>query len=1195
MSSPPPPAPPPPHRPRWWPVVLAVALLAAGFAGWVLLVRKPPADPVAAAHANARGIGYMEQFEEMQADGKRGYDKAAESFEEAIRYAPGWTPAKINLGIALLNMRGDADFARAVKVFEDVLKAEPDNPYAHYCLGVVFEHQTRVADAHRHFTAVTRIDPADPHAWYYRAATHPDKDNAAESKGFYRKALDLDPNFNSARYALAIHGHDYDVNKSKELLDEHRRLHEAGWEHTAGPKYTERGKYAECIGKPPGPPPATGPVPMFEQDAKFKVTLAPGTRWAKPEDDEPGAPGQLRKAVRDRFGGAIVRLDYDRDGKTDLLLLSAVVRDGKLGDLLLHNDGGGSFTDVTTAVGLGSLASFGCAVADFDNDTFPDLLFTGPFGVRLWRNEDGKRFADRSADAGFDKLTGVFLGAAWADLDQDGDLDLLLARFADSLEFAVTQLGGNQPGNGSVVVMLNVGEAPPVPPGALPRPLTCKFQKADESALTVRGPVTGFVVSDLDADRDPDVLVLVDREPPATVLNDRLLRFRRGDPVYPSGLPWNGGLVLDANGDNQSDLLLLSPSDPPVILASTTDDPATGTAKRFAQAPVSAPPMVQAQAIDLNLDGKTDLVGLSRDRKPVLLLNEGGGKFTHRSGAFGPAADALPNLLAVAVLDYDGDGNPDLLAWSAGDGLVAFRNLGVGNRALTVTLTGRRDKGTELRTNADGVGATAFVLTGPLRTSAENTTREAGLGQSRAPLVFGLGKAAAADTVQVRWPDGTPQTELGLAAGPPTSVVEINRKGVSCPVLLTWDGQRYRYVTDFLGAGSMGELGADGSTRPPRPEESVKIEPGQLVARNGRFILKVAEPMDEVTYLDHLRLDVIDHPDGDVVFPDERFAAGGPDPTQEPLAFRDRTTPAKATDHRGRDVTETLRTRDGKTVDGFAKRSWLGFAEEHSVTLDFGDAVAAATGKKLYLVLAGWTDYPYPESIFAAAQAGVPVLFPVLERRTAAGAWEKVCDLGFPAGLPRVITREVTELAGATGLTLRIRTNLQIYWDQVFLAPAAETPTATPLPVAKATLARRGFIQEVAGGGSAPVEYNDDRLEPVTVTRWRGKLTRLGNVTPLLTAVDDRFVLIGPGDELTAEFDAAGLPPVKPGFVRSFVLRTHGFCKDSSLYTATSGEVGPLPFRGMTSYPDGAIDRRKAPAGQDAYDREWNTRPAGGR
>lgn len=1190
MSSPPPAA-AKPRRERWWPVLLAIAVLAAGFAGWVLLVRKPPANPVAAAGANARGIGYMGQFEERQPDGKRGYDKAAEAFEEASRYAPDWTPAKINLGIALLNMRGDADLARASKIFEEVLKKEPDNPHAHFCLGVIHEYQGRVAEANKHFTEVTRIDPADPHAWYYRAATHPDKDNAAESKAFYRKALDLDPNFNSARYALVIHGHDYDVDKSKQLLEEHRRLHEAGWERTAGLKYTERGKYAECIGTPPGNPPAAGPVPMFERDPKFKVTLAAGTRWAKPEDDEPGAVGRLRKAVRERFGGTIVRLDYDRDGKPDLLLLAAVVREGKLGDLLLHNDGGGAFTDVTAAVGIGAFAGFGCAAADFDNDGFPDLVVTGPTGVRLWRNEDGKRFADRSADAGFDKLTGVFLGAARVDLDQDGDLDLLLARYAPTAEAALDQLAGKPAPPGGVVAMLNVGEAPPVAPGSPPKPLTCKFRPADDSALLVRGPVTSLVVSDLDGDRDPDVLVLSDREPPIVVLNDRLLRFRRGEPVYPFGLPWNGGLVFDANGDAQSDLLLLSPLDPVAILASTTDEPAAVSAKRFAQSPVFAPPLLQAQAVDLNLDGLPDLVGLSRDRKPILLLNDGGGRFTHRIAPFGPEAEVMPNLLAVAVCDYDGDETPDLLAWSGDAGLVGFRNLGVGNRALTVTLTGKRDKGNELRTNADGIGAVAFVLTGPLRTFAENTTPTAGLGQSRVPLVFGLGKAATADTIQVRWPDGTPQTELALAAGAPAAVVETNRKGVSCPVLLTWDGTRFRYVTDFLGAGSMGELSADGSTRPPRAKEAVKIEPGQLVARNGKFVLKVAEPMDEVTYLDHLRLDVIDHPAGDVVYPDERFATGGPDPTQEPLAFRERFAATKATDHHGRDVTETLRTRDGKTVDGFARRSWLGFAEEHFVTLDFG---AAPKGKPLVLVLAGWTDYPYPESIFAAAQAGVPVLFPVLERKTPAGTWEKVCDLGFPAGLPRVITRDVSELAGATGLTLRIRTNLQIYWDQIFLAPVAGKPAALPLLPTKATLARRGFIQEVAGSGSTPIEYNDDRLEPVAVTRWRGKLTRLGDITPLLSKVDDRFVVIGPGDEVTVEFDEASMPPVKPGFVRSFVLRTHGYCKDSSLYTATSGDVGPLPYRGMTSFPDGARDRTKAPAGQDAYDREWNTRPAGG-
>jgi hypothetical protein len=305
----------------------------------------------------------------------------------------------------------------------------------------------------------------------------------------------------------------------------------------------------------------------------------------------------------------------------------------------------------------------------------------------------------------------------------------------------------------------------------------------------------------------------------------------------------------------------------------------------------------------------------------------------------------------------------------------------------------------------------------------------------------------------------------------------------------------------------------------------------------------------------------------------------------------------KATDHRGRDVTAAVRARDGKTVDGFAHRSWIGFAEDHAAEFDFGDQLAGiAANRRVYLVLAGWTDYPYPEAIYAAAQAGVPMAVPRLERQTADGRWESLGELGFPAGLPKVMTREVSGLAGAKGLKLRVRTNLQIYWDQVYLAPLSETPAAVAVPVSRATLAHRGFLQEVTPDGKrTPVGYTDDRTEPAAVTRWRGNLTRTGDVTPLLTTVDDRFVLCGPGDEVTVEFDAAGLPPVKPGHVRSFVLRTHGYCKDTAPFTKTGGDVGPLPFRGMGNYPDGAVDRSKAPAGQADYDREWNTRPVGGR
>src|SRR5262249_40037644 len=158
--------------------------------------------------------------------------------------------------------------------------------------------------------------------------------------------------------------------------------------------------------------------------------------------------------------------------------------------------------------------------------------------------------------------------------------------------------------------------------------------------------------------------------------------------------------------------------------------------------------------------------------------------------------------------------------------------------------------------------------------------------------------------------------------------------------------------------------------------------------------------------------------------------------------------------------------RDRVYVDGFATRSWLGIAEGHFLELDFGDQLNRfGPNERLFLVLAGWTDYPYPESIWAADQAGVPLQEPVLEQLQA-GQWRSLGELGFPAGLPRVMTRELTGLAEGPRCLLRIRSNMQVYWDQVFVSPlAADAFKVTPLDPASATLAHRGFMQEFQSDG----------------------------------------------------------------------------------------------------------------------------------
>src|SRR5207248_1009330 len=139
--------------------------------------------------------------------------------------------------------------------------------------------------------------------------------------------------------------------------------------------------------------------------------------------------------------------------------------------------------------------------------------------------------------------------------------------------------------------------------------------------------------------------------------------------------------------------------------------------------------------------------------------------------------------------------------------------------------------------------------------------------------------------------------------------------------------------------------------------------------KNGEFILKLAEPMNEATYLDRLQLVVVDHPADVEVYPDERFTLESPPASQEMLALGQAIFPVKARNQRGKDMTATLRHWDRDTANDFRKRAWLGFAEEHWVELDFGDRLAKQEpNQSLILCLAGWTDYPYPESLWAAHQ-----------------------------------------------------------------------------------------------------------------------------------------------------------------------------------------------------------------------------------
>jgi tetratricopeptide (TPR) repeat protein len=1158
---------------------------------------------------NDRGVALMDRFE---------YDQAVAVFEDVDKKAPGWMTGRINLGIALMNngSKKDADLIRAQDVFQAILKDEPDNPYAHFCLGIMATHGKDVEKAIPHFEIVLRHDPRDPHTLCWLADVLPFGDE--RKLDYCRQALEIQPAFTTAIYVLQQHlnrqvamtkAPDKKAELKRQADELTKRFNDLDRSKTGasfGIKYSDMGKYAEVIARrPTTTAPPTGPLPLFQQH-ELTVQLAPGARWATTTDLGQDAVGRLRAALRKRFGATVIVLDYNGDGRPDLFLAGAVVENGKVRDLLLRNEGNWTFRDVTAEAGLSKPhPTLGANAADFDNDGRTDLLLTGAGSQRLFHNKGDGTFEDVSSKADLDKVHSVCLGSAFVDLDQDADLDLLLAEYAATPEEALHALDGGQPGRGGLLVFINKGDWLAAPPGTSPA-LTTRFERSNlfPGREEATAPLTNIATSDVDGDQDLDLLTLPAQGKPGLWINDRTLRFRGSKALesVTSAAAWNGAVVLDVDHDRRSDLFLISADQPPALLLNRAAVTEPDVSRWFVAGPTNSPKLLQAVVGDIDLDGWTDIVGLSSDRLPVLLHNEGG-KLPVVPQGLGADAGWPKDLVAVTLCDVDGDGFLDLITWSEGEGLQLHRNQGNGHHALRLQLVGARYiyKHYPMICNEDGIGA--WVWTEPEKGWAgqELTTLSAGLGQSRQPLLLGLGKQTVAGSVRVRWPDGCWQAELDVPADKLTRISDLNRKPGSCPILFTWDGEKWVFITDFLGAGSVGEIGPDLTCRPPRPEESIKIEPGLLAPKDGHYLLSITEPMNEVTYLDKVQLVAIDHPAGVRVYLDERFTSSGPPASQELIAFDQEIFPQSARDHRGQDVTEALRCWDRVTVDGFWRRGWVGFAEDHFVELDFADRLAKFGPKdRLYLCLAGWIDYPFPESIWAAHQAGIEMQFPVLERQNERGEWVSLGDAGFPAGLPRMMLLDVTGKLTGPKCRLRLRTNLQIFWDQAFIAAGCRTITpggkdevrAQVLDVHQAELTAGIVPKEVRINGHKPPVYEHDRKDPAILTPPAGKRTVFGDVTELLRAKDDCFVIFGPGDELRVQFDAGALPPLPAGWQRSFVLRSCGYCKDSGPFIAHGATIEPLPFGTMKNYPPTGAERSSQDEKYRGHLRRYQTREA---
>jgi tetratricopeptide (TPR) repeat protein len=774
---------------------------------------------------------------------------------------------------------------------------------------------------------------------------------------------------------------------------------------------------------------------------------------------------------------------------------------------------------------------------DFNYDFKTDLVLAGAGGVRLLKQESANKFTDVTAQTKLPAtiLNGSFTGAWAADIDLDGDLDVVLG-------------AEQEPPN----VLRNNGDG----------------SFAEIHPFAAVSGLRGFVWADIDADGDPDAAFIDDQGKLHFFENERSGQFKER-ALQSSFPPIRAISAADANNDGVLDLIAVQADGIVIRLSDKNEGQEWETAEiaRVNGAPNYLEGSFRLNVLDVDNNGGSDLLLFASSNSPAVgnvagafvWLGDQNGKLNALNNGVGPQS-------VFSTADVNGDGRLDLLGLTNDGQPIQAINHGTKNYHWQAIRPRAAQASGDQRINSFGIGGEMEIRAGLLAQKQLVTS----------PIVhFGLGDQTGADVVRIVWPNGAVQAEFETTADQ-IILAEQRLKG-SCPFLFAYNGKEMKFVKDAVPWSSAIGLRINtlGTARVEATEEWYKIGGNELAPRDGYYDLRITAELWETYYYDQLALMTVDHPPGTDIFVDERFVI-----PPAKLAITTVETPQKiahAVDDNGNDVTDIVSTLDEKYLDNFGRGRYQGVTRAHYVEVDLGKD--APQDGPLWLIAKGWV-HPTDSSINVAISQGQEVHpQPLsLEVPDGKGSWVVAePNLGFPAGRNKIC---LFDLAGlfrpGTARRLRLRTNLEIFWDSIEWAkglPNTQLKTVRMNP-ATADLHYRGYSVINKPNASSPEVPNYNQMSS-SKQLWRdliGYYTRFGDVRELLEKIDDRYVIMNAGDEMTFRFPAQPAPPA--GWVRDYVFLGDGWIKDGDYNSTFSKTVLPLPFHAKREYttPPGKLE-----------------------